>query len=85
MLAGEKQYYTLKSGDSPWKIAKQFEIDVSTLMELNELDEETARKLKIGDRVRVNMKSYLAIAATLVFAIGISDDFQHHFRRDTGS
>jgi peptidoglycan DL-endopeptidase LytF len=52
-VSEDNQYYTLKSGDSPWKIAKQFNIDVSKLMELNDLNEENARKLKVGDRVRV--------------------------------
>lgn len=47
------EYYTVKSGDNPWKIAKQFHIKVDDLLKLNNLDEEKARNLKIGDRVRV--------------------------------
>lgn len=47
------QYYTVKSGDNPWKIAKQFNVKFEDLLKLNHLDEERARNLKIGDKVRV--------------------------------
>lgn len=46
-------YYTVKSGDSPWKIAKQFHVNMDDLLQLNNLDEEKARNLKIGDKIRV--------------------------------
>lgn len=46
-------YYTIKSGDSPWKIAKQHNVPFEDLLKLNNLDEERARTLKIGDRIRV--------------------------------
>lgn len=46
-------YYTIKSGDSPWKIAKQNNVPFEDLLKLNNLDEESARTLKIGDRIRV--------------------------------
>lgn len=49
----EKEYYTIKSGDNPWKIAKQFRVKFNDLLKLNDLDEEKARNLKIGDRIRV--------------------------------
>lgn len=49
----EVHYYTIKSGDNPWKIAKQFNVKFDELLKLNNLDEETARNLKIGDKVRV--------------------------------
>src|SRR5262249_15824462 len=47
------QYYTVKSGDNPWKIAKQFNVKFEDLLRLNNLDEEKARNLKIGDKIRV--------------------------------
>lgn len=47
------EYYTLKSGDNPWKIAKQFHMKLDDLLKLNNLDEEKARNLKVGDTVRV--------------------------------
>lgn len=49
----EVQYYTVKSGDNPWKIAKQFHLKVDELLQLNNLNEEKARNLKIGDKLRV--------------------------------
>lgn len=49
----DPQYYVVKSGDSPWKIAKQFNVKYEDILRLNNLDEEKARNLKIGDRIRV--------------------------------
>lgn len=50
----QAEYYTIKAGDNPWKIAKQFNLKVDELLKLNNLDEERARNLKIGDKVRVH-------------------------------
>ena len=47
------EYYTIKSGDNPWKVAKQFQVNFEDLLLLNNLDEETARNMKVGDRIRV--------------------------------
>jgi peptidoglycan DL-endopeptidase LytF len=47
------QYYIVKSGDNPWKIAKQFNIKFEDILRLNNLDEEKARNLKVGDKIRV--------------------------------
>ncbi|MBA3238546.1 MAG: LysM peptidoglycan-binding domain-containing protein [Parachlamydiaceae bacterium] len=49
----EAVYYTVKSGDNPWKIAKQLRVDMEDLLRLNNLNEEKARNLKVGDRIRV--------------------------------
>lgn len=49
----EVEYYVIKSGDNPWKIAKQYHVKFDDLLKLNHLDEEKARNLKIGDRIRV--------------------------------
>lgn len=46
-------YYTVKSGDNPWKIAKQFNIRVDELLRLNSLNEAKAKNLKVGDKLRV--------------------------------
>ncbi len=51
--AVEPEYYTMKSGDSPWKIAKQFNVKFEDLLKLNGLNEEKARNLKVGDKIRV--------------------------------
>ena len=53
VLNNEPQYYTIKSGDNPWKIAKQFSVDFDVLLKLNELDELSAKNLKVGDKIRV--------------------------------
>lgn len=51
--ASNDVYYTIKSGDSPWKIAKQFNVSTDEILKLNNLDEAKARNLKAGDRIRV--------------------------------
>jgi peptidoglycan DL-endopeptidase LytF len=47
------RYYTVQSGDNPWKIAKKFNVSVRELLRLNDLDEAKARNLRPGDNVRV--------------------------------
>lgn len=49
----EPQYYVIKSGDNPWKVAKQFNVKYEDILRLNDLDEEKARNLKVGDKIRV--------------------------------
>lgn len=51
--SSEAVYYVIKSGDNPWKVAKQFNVKYDDILRLNQLDEEKARNLKIGDRIRV--------------------------------
>ncbi len=46
-------YYTVKSGDNPWKIAKQFGVKFDDILKLNNMTEEQARKMKVGDKIRV--------------------------------
>lgn len=53
IASADTQFYTVKSGDNPWKIAKQFNMKVDDLLKLNNLNEEKARNLKVGDKVRV--------------------------------
>lgn len=47
------EYYTLKSGDTPWKIAKQQHVSMEDILRLNQLNEEKARNLKVGDKIRI--------------------------------
>ena len=47
------EYYTLKTGDNPWKVAKQFHVRFDQLLKMNNLDEAKARNLKPGDVLRV--------------------------------
>lgn len=49
----EISYHIIKSGDNPWKIAKQYNVKYEDILRLNQLDEAKARNLKIGDRIRV--------------------------------
>jgi len=49
----EPEYYVVQSGDSPWKIAKKCHIKTEDLLRLNNLDEEKARNLKIGQKLRI--------------------------------
>lgn len=53
IASADVEYYTIKSGDNPWKIAKQFRVKFEDLLRLNSLDEEKARNLKVGDKIRV--------------------------------
>ncbi|MBX9745027.1 MAG: LysM peptidoglycan-binding domain-containing protein [Chlamydiales bacterium] len=47
------EYYTIKVGDNPWSIALKHHMKVEELLRLNGLNEEKARKLKPGDRLRI--------------------------------
>lgn len=51
--SGQAQYYVVKSGDNPWLIAKKNKLELSELLQLNQLDEEKARRLKPGDTIRI--------------------------------
>jgi peptidoglycan DL-endopeptidase LytF len=47
------EYYIVKEGDSPWLIATKNHVKVDELLKLNNLDEQKARKLRPGDRLRI--------------------------------
>lgn len=49
----DSQYYTVKEGDSPWLIANRNNVKLEELLKLNGMDEQKARKLKPGDRLRI--------------------------------
>jgi LysM repeat protein len=46
-------FYTVKEGDNPWTIAKKNNIPLATLLKINQLNEEKARRLKPGDRLKI--------------------------------
>lgn len=48
-----QDYYTVKVGDNPWTIAMKHHIKVEELLRINGLNEQKARKLKPGDRLRI--------------------------------
>ena len=47
------EYYTMKVGDNPWSVAMKHHLKLDELLKLNGLNEEKARKLKPGNRIRV--------------------------------
>ncbi len=51
--AANVEYYTVKVGDNPWSIAMKHHMKVEELLKLNGLNEENARKLKPGNRLRI--------------------------------
>jgi len=53
VASSDPVYYTVKNGDNPWKIAKQFQLNLDDLLKLNTLDEESARNMRVGDKIRV--------------------------------
>jgi LysM domain. len=50
---GDEEWYTVKSGDNPWKIAKSEKIDYDDILKLNQMTESKAKNLKPGDRIRI--------------------------------
>lgn len=49
----EAKYYIVKTGDNPWTIAVKNHMKVEELLKLNNLDQEKARKLKPGDKLKI--------------------------------
>lgn len=47
------QYYVVKAGDNPWTIAVKHHMKVEELLKLNNMDEQKARRLKAGDKIRI--------------------------------
>jgi len=46
-------FYIVRSGDNPWTISKKFGISFERLLAINNLDEASARNLKIGQTLRI--------------------------------
>ncbi len=46
-------YYTVKGGDNPWTIAHRNGMQVEELLELNNMDEEKAKRIKPGDKLKI--------------------------------
>ncbi|QZA58500.1 lytic transglycosylase [Candidatus Rhabdochlamydia porcellionis] len=53
VLEETTQYYIVKEGDNPSTIAKKNNIKLENLLNLNEMSEEKARKLRPGDKLRI--------------------------------
>ena len=49
----EGKYYVVKGGDNPWTIAQKNGMQVEELLELNNMDEAKAKRLRPGDKLRI--------------------------------
>lgn len=49
----DERYYIVKNGDNPWSIAIKNHIKFDELLRLNDLNEEKAKRLKPGDKLRI--------------------------------
>lgn len=47
------EYYTVRVGDNPWTIAMKHHMKVDELLKVNNINEDKARRLKPGDRLRI--------------------------------
>jgi LysM repeat protein len=52
-LAAKEEYYIVKEGDSPWVIASRNKIKLEELLRLNGLDEQKAKRLRPGDKLKI--------------------------------
>jgi LysM repeat protein len=50
---GNPEYYVMKVGENPWAVAQKHHMKLDELLRLNGLNEDKARKLKPGDRLRI--------------------------------
>lgn len=46
-------YYTVQAGENPWVIAKKNHIKVDALLKLNNLNKQSAKKIRPGDKLRI--------------------------------
>jgi peptidoglycan DL-endopeptidase LytF len=49
----ETEYYIVKEGDNPWLIASRNKINLEELLRLNGLDEQKAKRLRPGDKLKI--------------------------------
>ncbi|MCH9613270.1 MAG: hypothetical protein SP1CHLAM54_02690 [Chlamydiia bacterium] len=47
------EYYVVKSGDNPWTIARKNKMQVDELLRLNDMNEQKAKRLRVGDKLRI--------------------------------
>lgn len=51
--SSKDNFYTVKQGDNPWAIAVKNHMKLEDLLKLNDLNEEKARRLRPGDKLRI--------------------------------
>lgn len=47
------EYYVVKDGDNPWLIASKNHVRLEELLRINGLDDQSARRLRPGDRIKI--------------------------------
>ena len=47
------EYYVVKDGDNPWLIASKNHVSLNELLRMNDLDEQKARRLRPGDKLKI--------------------------------
>ncbi|MDO4230335.1 MAG: glucosaminidase domain-containing protein [Capnocytophaga sp.] len=52
--SSKSKFYTVKAGDTVYKIAREQNISVQQIMKLNNLDENTSNSLQIGQKLQLN-------------------------------
>jgi len=53
VASADDLFYTIQRGDNPWSIARKFQISHEDLLKWNQLNDEGARNLQAGQRLRV--------------------------------
>lgn len=48
-----QEYYVVKEGDNPWLIATRNHVKLDDLLRMNGIDEQKAKKLRPGDKLRI--------------------------------
>ena len=51
--SAQEEYYVVKDGDNPWLIASKNRVRLEDLLKINGLDEQKARRLRPGDRLKI--------------------------------
>lgn len=49
----QAEYYVVKSGDNPWTIARKNKMQLDELLRLNNMNEQKAKSLRVGDKLRI--------------------------------
>lgn len=52
-VSSEAEYYIVKEGDNPWLIASRNKINLDELLRINGLDEQKAKRLRPGDKLKI--------------------------------
>lgn len=52
-ISSEGEYYIVKEGDNPWLIASRNKINLEELLKINNLDDQKAKRLRPGDKLRI--------------------------------